>query len=83
MAPPTPLEGGLAIIWQDVLGIAEVGIDDDFFDLGGHSLLAMQVVVRAREMFGVDLPLTFLFDMPTIRRQAAALSALSSSGPLA
>ncbi|HWG90950.1 MAG TPA: amino acid adenylation domain-containing protein, partial [Candidatus Thermoplasmatota archaeon] len=50
--PATPLEEAVAGIWRDVLGVAEVGTDESFFDRGGHSLLATQVVSRARAALG-------------------------------
>jgi len=64
--PATPTEIALAEIWREVLGLAEVGVDDNFFDLGGHSLLATQVATRTQREFGIHLPLRELFEKPTI-----------------
>src|SRR5690606_38662904 len=50
--PATPTEQTLAGVWGEVLGRDGIGADDDFFSLGGHSLLAVQVVARARRLFG-------------------------------
>ncbi|HSG39011.1 MAG TPA: AMP-binding protein, partial [Thermoanaerobaculia bacterium] len=55
--PRTPDEKALAAVWEDVLGIEEVGLEDNFFELGGHSLLATQLVSRVSTNLGVDLPL--------------------------
>jgi acyl carrier protein len=62
----TPLERKLATVWSDVLGVTNIGVDDNFFDLGGHSLLAVRLFARLREMLGLDLPLRMLFEAPTI-----------------
>lgn len=71
--PRTPIEETLVQIWIEVLGIDRVGIDDNFFEMGGHSLLVFQVISRAREAFGVDLPLRTLFEAPTIEQQSLAV----------
>ena len=59
-------EQQLAALWQEALGIHEIGADDDFFELGGHSLLLTKVATRARKQLGITLPLLRLFDKPTI-----------------
>jgi amino acid adenylation domain-containing protein len=69
-APRTQLEQSIAAIWQEVLGVDQVGCDDDFFALGGHSLLAAQVVARLRSSYHLELPLRRLFEHPTIAQLA-------------
>ena len=64
----TPLEEWLAKLVATVLGLEQVGIDQNFFLLGGHSLLATQIIMQVSEAFGVDLPLRTLFDAPTVRQ---------------
>ncbi|SEL38993.1 phosphopantetheine-binding protein, partial [Pseudomonas agarici] len=61
-APQGELEGEVALIWQDVLQVERVGLDDNFFDLGGHSLLATQVIVRLRNQLRAEVPLKSLFE---------------------
>jgi acyl transferase domain-containing protein len=65
-APRDETEQRIARIWQDALGIAEVGINDSFAELGGHSLLAVRIVAEMRKAFQVDVPLRALFDAPTV-----------------
>jgi amino acid adenylation domain-containing protein len=72
-APRTPSETLLATIWEEVLGVAGVGAEDDFFALGGHSLLATQVVSRLRLAADVELPVRELFATPHLADLAARL----------
>lgn len=66
VAPHTPEERLMAEIWEQVLGLEQVGIHDNFFALGGHSLLATQVISRVRDAFRLEIPLRSLFEAPTI-----------------
>lgn len=70
MAPSNSLEETLMGIWSELLGLDEVGTDDSFFELGGHSLLAMQMLTRVADALDVDVPLTIIFDKPTVARLA-------------
>jgi acyl carrier protein len=65
-APRNEMEETIAEIWQRVLGIANIGINDDFLDLGGDSLAALQLMSRLRETFDVEPPLAGFFESPTI-----------------
>jgi acyl carrier protein len=74
-ALPRPgVEQAIAEIWQEVLGVPSVGLDDSFFDLGGHSLSLVQVHGKMRALLTVDLPVTKLFQYPTIRSLARHLT---------
>ncbi len=79
-APRTPAEEVLAAIWAEVLHRDRVGVEDGFFDLGGHSLLATQVISRARQAFGVEVPLRALFEAPTVAALAGRIESLRSAG---
>jgi thioesterase domain-containing protein/acyl carrier protein len=70
VAPRTPAERRLAKIWAEVLNLAKIGIDDNFFDIGGHSLLAAKLFARLDEDLGISLPLSVLFSCPTLRTLA-------------
>jgi len=82
--PQDPLDHMLAAIWEELLGVRDVGISDNFFDLGGHSLLAAQMIEMIERTCGCRLPLTTLFAGPTIGDLARAIrnSALEDRAPL-
>ncbi len=71
--PDTAIERGLATIVAELLGIARVGADDNFFLLGGHSLLGTQLVLRVHEAFGAELTLRDLFEAQTVANLAAKI----------
>ncbi|WP_433338059.1 non-ribosomal peptide synthetase [Spirillospora sp. CA-294931] len=71
--PVTEAELLVAQVWQEILGLDKVGAHQDFFALGGHSILATRVVTRLRRDLGVDLPLTLVFEHPTVASQAEIL----------
>ncbi|MEV0810861.1 amino acid adenylation domain-containing protein [Micromonospora sp. NPDC050200] len=80
--PRDDIERLLAGIWSEVLGVATLGIDDDFFDLGGHSMLATQVVAKIRkaEHGGRAVGVMDLFQQRTIRELAAFMSGGGGDG---
>ncbi|MET0398827.1 MAG: thioesterase domain-containing protein, partial [Longimicrobiaceae bacterium] len=69
-APRDALEAAIAGIFEEVLGVARVGLRDGFFELGGHSLLAVQVMSRLEKATGVRLPVAVLFTAPTVEQLA-------------
>jgi amino acid adenylation domain-containing protein len=74
VAPRTPVEEELARIWQQVLGVKQVGIHDSFFELGGHSLSVTQLASRIWDAFQVEMPLAILFNNPTIVNMTGAIA---------
>jgi amino acid adenylation domain-containing protein len=75
-APQRAVEERVAGILAGLLGLEQVGVDDNFFLLGGHSLLGTQVIGRVRDAFGVELPLRALFEHPTVASIAAEVERL-------
>jgi len=71
--PRNPVELKLSQIWSTILKLDLVGVKDNFFDLGGHSLLAPYLMAQLKEQFGKDIPLTTLFQNPTIEQLAIAV----------
>jgi acyl carrier protein len=66
VAPRTGVEQVMAALWSEVLGSAEVGVEESFFTLGGHSLRATRLVSRIHDTFGVSLPVRAIFESPTV-----------------
>ena len=75
VAPRNELEQQVVEIWEELLGVAPVGVEDDFFELGGHSLLATQVVSRLRESLQLEIPLRDLFERATVAELAVGIEA--------
>ena len=78
--PSSATEKVVAGIWEEVLQVKQVGVQDDFFKLGGHSLLATQVVSRVREHFKVEVSLRTLFEKPTVSALAEAVHVAQEDG---
>jgi amino acid adenylation domain-containing protein len=81
VAPRTELEGTIAAIWQSVLGLEKVGVNDNFFDLGGHSLLLVKVYSQLRTETGMEIAMLKLFEYPTVSSLAAFLSGEVTEDP--
>ena len=71
VAASTPIETQLTEIWTELLGIDQIGVDDNFLELGGHSLLAIQLTSRMRTAFNMEFSMQTFFEAPTIRAVAA------------
>ncbi|WP_232839380.1 non-ribosomal peptide synthetase [Streptomyces triticisoli] len=78
-APEDPREIALCALFAEILGVARVGVDDDFFALGGHSLLATRLAARVRSDMGVEIPIRTLFAAPTVAELVRRWSGLSTS----
>ncbi|HUR02887.1 MAG TPA: SDR family NAD(P)-dependent oxidoreductase [Nonomuraea sp.] len=66
----TKTEEQLIELWQDAFGLSRLGLDEDFFDLGGNSLVSVQLAVRIRERFGINLSGIVILEYPTVRELA-------------
>ena len=75
VAPRNSIEERLADIWQNLLGVSPVGVEDSFFDLGGHSLIAVRLFASVKREFKVEFPISVLFEAPTIAKCAALIAA--------
>ena len=71
LAPRDALEMQIAEIWQELFGIDQIGVEDQFFDLGGHSLLAIQIMSRINAELHMELTLNEFFDAATVANLAA------------
>jgi amino acid adenylation domain-containing protein len=80
--PRNDVEKKIAEIWQEVLGVEQVGIEDDFFALGGHSLLATQIMARVEEFFKTQIPLSKLFESPTVAAMARSIESANPGSDL-
>lgn len=81
MAPRDELERRLTRIWEEVLSVQPIGVQDNFFDLGGHSLLAVRLCHRLAKATGQPVPMLRLFQAPTVAQLAAVLRQQECSPP--
>ncbi len=75
VAPEGAVEQKLAEFWSALLGVEQVGAEDNFFDLGGHSLIAVRLFAQVKKAFDVEFPISVLFEAPTIRKCAELIGA--------
>ncbi|MCS7475571.1 non-ribosomal peptide synthase/polyketide synthase [Umezawaea endophytica] len=83
VAPRTATERKVAAAWQSVLGLADIGVHEDFFAAGGHSLLAVRLAMRVRAELGADLALHEVFAHPTVAGQAELIDRGVAAGAVA
>jgi amino acid adenylation domain-containing protein len=81
VAPQDDIERGLQTIWQDVLGVPQIGTRDKFFELGGHSLLAVRLAAQIEKVFGKKISVATIFQSPTIAQLAAVLREGKTAAP--
>ena len=80
LAPRNPSERRVVEIWEELLGVAPVGVADDFFELGGDSLLATLLVSRLRETLQLEIPLRDLFERATVAELVSSIEASIETG---
>src|ERR1700760_1975779 len=71
--PDSELERKLLVIFHEVLGTPEFGVTDSFFDFGGYSLLTVKLFTRINRALKLRLPVSLLYDAPTVRSLAASI----------
>ena len=80
VVPRTDAERTIAEIWQDLLGITEIGVHDSFFELGGDSLIGVQVLSRIKKAFGVQVTASILYEGPTVETLARLVTVSDEVG---
>ncbi len=85
-AAPAPgaeedIEATLAAWWQELLGVDQVGLDDDFFSLGGHSLVGVRLFAKIKRTYQTDLELAVLFEARTVRQLATLIGDARQPAP--
>ncbi|MCC5959167.1 MAG: KR domain-containing protein [Rhodobacteraceae bacterium] len=81
VAPRNDIERRLTEFWQDLLGVDQIGVEDNFFDLGGHSLIAVRLFAQVKKAYQVDFPISVLFQAPTIAACAAMIAEQTGLDP--
>ena len=80
VAPRNDIEKTLAAYWSELLGIEKIGVHDSFVEIGGHSLIAVRLFRMIRKSFDIDLPISVLFEAPTIAA-CAEMIAIEGGAP--
>ncbi len=78
--PATEREQAIAGVWEEVLGVSSIGVDEDFFALGGDSLAAARVAARLAQVLHVEIPLRDLFECPTVGALAREIERRAGAG---
>jgi len=81
-APRNDTEKELSRLWQEILRVEQVGINDNFFSLGGNSLLAMRLASAVRSSFDVEFPLYMLFESPTVEAMSEYITRSASQAAM-
>ena len=76
--PTNDIEQLMVNVWQEILGIEQIGIEDDFFKLGGDSLIAVQLISELQKLFNLHIPINTLIEATTIKELTKLVSNLSS-----
>lgn len=76
----TETEKKLSAVWRDILGTDEVGTKENFFDIGGTSVLSVRMTMKINTTFSLDLPITRIYQYPTIEALAMYIDGRSSGG---
>ncbi len=74
VAPSNDIERTLVGFWENLLGVQNVSVTDNFFDLGGHSLIAVRLFSMVKKAYQIEFPLSILFETPTIEKYAALIT---------
>jgi thioester reductase-like protein len=80
VAPRNEIEQAIADIWQRLLNIENIAVYDNFFEVGGHSLLAPQLLSQIRTAYDLELPLSILFERPTVAGLAETIDTARREG---
>jgi acyl transferase domain-containing protein/NAD(P)-dependent dehydrogenase (short-subunit alcohol dehydrogenase family)/acyl carrier protein len=78
--PRNAVEESLVAMWQELLGVSDIGVLDNFFDLGGHSLIAVRMFAKVKKVFSVEFPISILFEAPTIESVGRLIAAAMPAG---
>jgi acyl transferase domain-containing protein/acyl carrier protein len=81
VAPGNEAEADIANIWQELLGIKQVGVNDNFFELGGNSLIGLQFINKLRKKLDYTVPLTLIYEAPTVSTLANLITQGSDQKP--